>query len=145
MDPDPYSTLDHIYLLILLIVINGAFVAGEYALISCDPSVIRDPENRKRRKSAVWLLDHSELSVASIQLGITVCSLIIGWIGIDYFQGKLASLFLASPESFVLFVLPLVLAVVLLTVIHVIFGELVVKAIATSFPEVTLIFPSRPY
>lgn len=144
MDPDPYSTLDHIYLLILLIVINGAFVAGEYALISCDPSVIRDPENRKRRKSAVWLLDHSELSVASIQLGITVCSLIIGWIGIEYFQGKLASLFLASPESFVLFVLPLVLAVVLLTVIHVIFGELVVKAIATSFPEVTLYFLAGP-
>lgn len=144
MDPDPYSTLDHIYLLIVLIIINGAFVAGEYALISCDPNIIRDPENRRKRKSAVWLLDHSELSVASIQLGITVCSLLIGWIGVDYFHLKLSPFFHFALGSPLELLVPLIFSVLVLTVIHVIFGELVVKAMATSFPEVTLYFLAGP-
>jgi len=144
MDPDPYSTLDHIYLVIVLLIINGAFVAGEYALISCDPNIIRDPQNKRRRKAAVWLLDHSELSVASIQLGITFCSLLIGWIGVDYFHLKLSPFFnfaLGSPLSLLI---PVGCSVLLLTCLHVIFGELVVKAIATSFPEVTLYFLAGP-
>ncbi len=144
MDPDPFSTLDHIYLLIVLIIINGAFVAGEYALISCDPNIIRDVDNKRRRKSAVWLLDHSELSVASIQLGITVCSLLIGWIGVDYFHIKFSPLFDFAVGSPFNLLAPIASAVLVLTVLHVIFGELVVKAIATSFPEVTLYFLAGP-
>lgn len=151
MDPDPASSSYQLLSIGALIIINGMFVASEYALISCDPNRIRSTNikdsserdrNEKKYQSTIWLIDHSELCVASIQLGITACSLLIGFLGIDFFYSYFISISetLTSSSSQLLlpFIASFVAALMLLVFIHVIFGELFVKAIGTAFPEATL-------
>ena len=150
MDPDPSSSLQPFFPVACLIVLNGLFVAAEYALISCDPSRIReDAENKSEGKcSTLWLIENSELCVASIQLAITTCSMMVGWFGIKYFVPRIEPILISSQEAGLIpsgdmGVVTFCLTLIILIFIHVIFGELVVKAVATSFPEKTLSILSR--
>jgi putative hemolysin len=149
MDPEPTSYFYSFLSIGALILINGMFVAAEYALISFNPSKLNpDSDKNERNKdndATFWLLHHSELCVASIQLGITLCSLTIGYLGLGYFYSIVGPFVSSTFESFsifsgVPFLLSFTLALILLTFVHVIFGELFVKAISTAFPEATLRF-----
>ncbi len=145
MDPDPLSNLPTVYPVISLIILNAIFVAAEYALISCDPENVKEIDSKKNnnKSASQWLLDNSELCVASIQLAITACSILIGWFGIRYLSPIVNELLsstniiffetLASIDS-----MSWLLSLCTLVFVHVIFGELVVKAVAASFPEATL-------
>jgi putative hemolysin len=153
MDPEPSSAVYSLISIAALIIINGMFVAAEYALISFNPlrsGLDEDTQNSpKNDSSTAWLLRHSEICVASIQLGITFCSLAIGYLGISFFHALLlpylsASFAGATEFEHLSLGISFVLALLLLTLVHVIFGELFVKAIGTAFPDGTLRILAKP-
>ncbi|HMO17271.1 MAG TPA: hemolysin family protein [Oligoflexia bacterium] len=170
MDPDPASSFYHIISIGSLILLNGLFVASEYALISYDPAKLRnlsgkdqEKELEKKNRSILWLLNNSELCVASIQFGITACSLLIGFLGIQLFNSLLVSSELTGSSSwiingqltvdtplvnYIIGMLPFLVSflgyLIFLTLLHVIFGELFVKAIGTAYPDTTLRFLAGP-
>lgn len=173
MDPDPSSSLISLVYIAVLVVANALFVAAEYAFISFNPvkkpisgdedvdeiltdhpAVSAESVSAESSEATRWLLKHSEICVASIQLGISLCSLAIGYLGITYFHAVLAPLISSSFSGvqtlssttleYASLGLSFFLAILFLTFLHVIFAELFVKAIATAFPDATLLLLARP-
>ena len=65
--------------LVVLLLINGFFVGAEFAVISARRSQIepRAEAGSRAAKSALYAIEHATLMLATSQLGITVCSLLI--------------------------------------------------------------------
>ncbi|MFC0531801.1 hemolysin family protein [Phytohabitans kaempferiae] len=124
--------------LLVLLVVNAFFVGSEFAVISARRSQIepRAAAGSKAAKTTLWAMEHATLMLATSQLGITVCSLVIlnvsepaihhlleyplGWTGLT-----------PAMVTGVAFVV----ALVLVTFLHVVFGEMVPKNIAFSVPD----------
>jgi len=133
--------------LVLLLAANAFFVAAEFAVISARRSQIepRAEAGSKRARTALYAMEHATLMLATSQLGITVCSLLIlnvsepaihhllegplAWTGIS-----------ARAVSIVAFVLTLVLV----SYLHVVFGEMVPKNAAFSMPEQAVLLLAPP-
>src|SRR6478672_11455450 len=65
--------------LVVLLLVNGFFVGAEFAVISARRSQIepRAEAGSKAAKTTLWAMEHATLMLATSQLGITVCSLVI--------------------------------------------------------------------
>src|SRR5512132_2657097 len=65
--------------LIVLLIINAFFVGAEFAVISARRSQIEPQaeEGNRAAKTTLWAMEHATLMLATSQLGITVCSLVI--------------------------------------------------------------------
>jgi CBS domain containing-hemolysin-like protein len=135
----PWSIL----LVFLLVLLNGLFVAVEFALVRAHPTKVKGSESKYPFgvKSSLRLMDNLDLSLSVTQLGITVVSLILGWFGERTFQTIFVRLF-SSLDSTVALVsshaVATLLALTLVTVLHVVLGELVAKSLAIRYPEQTL-------
>ena len=68
---------------VVLVALNGFFVAAEFALVKLRPSQIDAMilEGRLFAKTAKWLADRLDASLSACQLGITMASLGLGWVG----------------------------------------------------------------
>src|ERR1700735_136666 len=68
-----------IFWLFVLLIVNAFFVGAEFAIISARRSQIEPLAERGKRsaKTALWAMEHATLMLATTQLGITVCSLLI--------------------------------------------------------------------
>lgn len=135
----------------LLLLLNALFVAAEFALVRSMPAKLKSPEMQGKFGvgPAIKLLDSMDIAVSVTQLGITVVSLLLGWLGEKTFHAYFASIInFASVQfnfsSIYTAAISSVLAISLVTVLHVIFGELIAKAIAIRFPESVLRFLSPP-
>lgn len=134
--------LPGIFVIILLVLANGFFVAAEFAIVRSHPVKFKgDDEKRFGSKSALWLMENLELSLSSTQLGITVASLLLGW----YAQGTLENLFLAILLQFgvdlagkIATTSSTIFAIGIAIYLHVVIGELVAKSLAVRYPEETL-------
>ncbi len=134
----------------VLVFINGFFVAAEFALVGSRRTRIAQlaEEGHAGAVAAQQAINHLDNYIAATQLGITLASLGLGWIGEPAIGGLLESLFEA--------VLPHHLAVglghgfaiavgfALVTMLHITFGELAPKSIALQYPEGTSIIVARP-
>ncbi|TGN06996.1 hemolysin family protein [Leptospira ilyithenensis] len=138
-----------IFLIFLLVFINGFFVASEFAMVSLRPSRLEElvKENRSMAlltKKAIGKIDDM-LSVC--QVGITVASLLLGWIGEAYFArivGGIFSLFTIPAEAVTIHSISIGVAFTLITLFHVILGELVPKTIAIQNTEAVALGVSGP-
>ncbi len=110
---------------ILLVVVNGFFVAAEYALIACRRSRIESLARRGNRlaKLAAEALKNLKTYVAGIQLGITMCGIGVGSVAEPFVTGVLAGLFGNAVDRRVGFVA----ALVIVTFFMVVIGELIPK------------------
>jgi CBS domain containing-hemolysin-like protein len=65
--------------LVVLLVVNAFFVGAEFAVISARRSQIepKAEAGSKAAKTTLWAMEHATLMLATSQLGITVCSLLI--------------------------------------------------------------------
>src|SRR6476661_2589076 len=65
--------------LVVLLAINAFFVGAEFAVISARRSQIepRAEAGSRSAKTALWAMEHATLMLATSQLGITICSLVI--------------------------------------------------------------------
>nr|WTA00262.1 hemolysin family protein [Streptomyces sp. NBC_00857] len=122
---------------LLTLVVNAFFVASEFALVSVRRSQI-EPEAEagdRRARSVVWGLEHVSALLAAAQLGITLCTLVLGIVAEPAIAHLLEPLFgavgvaqgLVHPISFVI-------ALVLATYLHMLLGEMVPKNVALAEP-----------
>lgn len=136
------------FTLFALIVLNAFFVACEFALVKIRLSQLDELEEQGNRSArlARRVVTRLDASLAATQLGITVCSLLIGWLGTPYVAGFLAPgisyLGITSPAAIEIFAFSLSLAT--LTFLHVVLGELVPKLIATRKPVGATLLVSYP-
>ena len=135
----------------VLIFLNGFFVAAEFALVSVrrtriDQLVEQGNRNAKIVRKAI---DDTDQMIAAIQLGITLASLGLGWIGepaLSHLIEPLIELF-PFPESWENFTshsLSAAIAFTIITLLHVAVGELAPKSIALQKPEQTAMVVAQP-
>ncbi|GAA3196217.1 hemolysin family protein [Streptomyces virens] len=119
------------------LVVNAFFVGAEFALISVRRSQVEPHADRgdRRARSVLWGLEHVSALMAAAQLGITLCTLILGVVAEPAIEHLLEPVFHAVglPEGAghaVSFVIALTLA----TYLHMLLGEMVPKNIALAEP-----------
>ena len=134
---------------ILLVLANGFFVAAEFALVSVRYTRIAQLIKAGNR-SAHWVkraIENPDRFIAATQLGITLASLGLGWIGepaLGRIIQPLVDLFPAQIESEVSHSISTGLAFAVITFLHVVIGELAPKSLALQHPERTSLLVARP-
>src|SRR5216684_801127 len=133
----PYVLL-RVFVILLLVAVNAFFAAAEFALVSVRETRIQQLIEAHRVGARTVLKLHQQLSrvVNGVQLGITITSLTLGWLGepvlARLFEGWIGSVPHAAIYSHAVAV---ALAFVLITSLHVILGELVPKSLALQRAE----------
>jgi len=140
---------DLLYVLaaILLVAINGYFVAVEFALIKTRPSRLEQlvAEKRAFARTALWLSRRLDASLAACQLGITMASLGLGWVGEPAFASLVEPLLTAIgiESAAVVHGVGFAIAFTVITALHLIAGEQVPKILAIRTAE-RLVLPLAP-
>src|SRR5215207_11283791 len=134
MVSEGWWTVAQLAAVVALVLANGFFVASEFALVAVRKSRIDELAQKgvlgaKAVQRAVGNLDHF---IAATQLGITLASLALGWIGEPALGHLLERLFGQSPTGGLL---AFVIAFGTITTLHIVVGELAPKSIALQYPE----------
>jgi CBS domain containing-hemolysin-like protein len=133
-----------------LVLANGFFVAAEFALVAVRRSRIDQlvHEGDSRAKSVQGALKHLDRYISGTQLGITLASLALGWIGEPTFaaliDSGLARLGIGASSAVVHSAAAITTAFLVLTFLHVVIGELAPKSIALTKPEGVSKLVARP-
>ena len=123
--------------LVVLLAVNAFFVGAEFAVISARRSQIepKAEAGSKAAKTTLWAMEHATLMLATSQLGITVCSLVILNVSEPAIHHLLEiPLGLTSLSAETIGIVAFVVALLLVTFLHVVFGEMVPKNISFSVP-----------
>lgn len=133
--------------LVVLLAVNAFFVAAEFALVSARRAQIepKAQAGSRRAKTTLWAMEHTTLMLATCQLGITVCSLLILGIAEPAMHHILSVPLhaLAIPEL-ALEILSFSLTLVIVTYLHVVIGEMVPKNAAFSLPDQAALLLAQP-
>lgn len=125
--------------LLVLLVVNAFFVGAEFAVISARRSQIepRAAAGSRAAKTTLWAMEHATLMLATSQLGITVCSLVILNVSEPAIHHLLEYPLLAwtGLTAEMVSVTAFIIALLLVTFLHVVFGEMVPKNLAFSLPD----------
>jgi len=137
------------FLTIFLVFLNGFFVAAEFAIVKVRASQIEAKVKARHRRAMLskHIIEHLDGYLAATQLGITFASLGLGWIGEPVVSKAIINLFEwlhldISPRLAHTIALPV--AFVIITVLHIIFGELAPKSIAIQRSESTALLIAYP-
>lgn len=131
------DVLPGIIWLVVLLVINAFFVGAEFAVISARRSQIepKAEAGSKAAKTTLWAMEHATLMLATSQLGITVCSLVILNVSEPAIHHLLEiPLGFTSLSGEAVGVIAFITALLLVTFLHVVIGEMVPKNISFSVP-----------
>jgi CBS domain containing-hemolysin-like protein len=132
----------------LLVLLNGFFVAAEFAIVKLRRSRVEDLANAHGWRGAMLGKVHDKLDayLSACQLGITLASLGLGWIGEPAFAGllelPLAAIGIESQE--VVHSVAFVVAFALISYLHIVLGELAPKSLALRRPEVLSLWTAAP-
>ncbi|MER5769615.1 hemolysin family protein [Streptomyces sp. NPDC001985] len=122
---------------LLTLVVNAFFVGAEFALISVRRSQIEPmaEAGNRRARSVLWGLEHVSALLAAAQLGITLCTLILGIVAEPAIAHLLEPVFhsLGVPDG-AIHPISFVIALSLATYLHMLLGEMVPKNIALAEP-----------
>jgi CBS domain containing-hemolysin-like protein len=124
--------------LVVLLAGNAFFVGAEFAVISARRSQIepRAAAGSRAARTTLYAMEHASLMLATSQLGITVCSLVILNVSEPAIHHLLERPLGATPLSpDAVGVVAFVVALLLVTYLHVVFGEMVPKNTAFSVPD----------
>lgn len=133
----------------LLLFANAFFVATEFALVSVRKTRLAQlsKEGNKLAKIALDSINHLDRSIAAVQLGITIASIGLGWVGEAALVKLIQPLFGFLPDSMQAVAthsLAVSIAFALITFMHVVIGELMPKSIAIQHPETTALVVAKP-
>ncbi|MHC1703562.1 MAG: hemolysin family protein [Tenuifilaceae bacterium] len=132
-----------------LVLLNAFFVAAEFAIVKVKYSKIQLKAEQGSRvaKTSEHIIKHLDTYLSATQLGITLASLGLGWIGEPIVSNIITTILLVfniTLEPSTLHAIALPTAFVLITMLHIIFGELAPKSIANSKPEGTTLLVAYP-
>jgi CBS domain containing-hemolysin-like protein len=129
---------------------NAFFVASEFALVSVRRTRLEDraTAGSRRAQTALRLLDNPTLFISATQLGITIASLALGWIGEPTVASLLepiaSSIAPAGRAAYVAHALAIVIAFAAITFLHIVLGELMPKMLALERAEGLALFVAGP-
>ncbi|QIL46635.1 HlyC/CorC family transporter [Vagococcus coleopterorum] len=139
--------IGRIGIIILMIALTAFFVAAEFGLVKIRKSRLESLEQggNKNATLGLYIIDHLDEYLSACQLGITLTSLAIGWIGESTMEELLHPIlsYLPVPDS-VLKVISLVLAFLLITFVHVVIGELIPKSLSITKTEKVVLSVVKP-
>jgi CBS domain containing-hemolysin-like protein len=124
--------------LVILLLINGFFVGAEFAVISARRSQIepRAEAGSRAAKSTLYAMEHATMMLATSQLGITVCSLLILNVSEPAIHHLLEyPLALTHLPEEVVGTIGFIVALIVVSFLHVVIGEMVPKNLSFSVPD----------
>ncbi len=141
---ETFVDLWHLAVAVVLLAVNGFFVAAEFALVKVRPSRldVLAREGRPFAAMAKSLAEHLDASLGACQLGITIASIGLGWVGEPAVAGLLAPVVRAFGivSERVLHALSFTVGFSVITAGHLVIGELTPKAFAIRKPEMLAIW-----
>jgi putative hemolysin len=136
--------------LLVLVAVNGFFAAVEFSLVAVRLSRVRQlmEGGDSRAKIVLDLLGKLDRVVSGVQVGITLTSLGLGALGEATLAGLMSPLFAAIPGRYgvvLVHAFSLSVAFLLLTFLHVVFGELVPKSVSLQRAGRVALLVARPF
>lgn len=143
----PGTIIGELVAILGLVLFNGLFVAAEFSLVKVRSTQL-DPlieGGDKRAATARHLRDHLDAYLSATQLGVTLASLALGWIGEPFLARLLEPLFtlMHVQSPVVISTVSVALGFVFITALHIIFGETAPKylAIQNTLPSILFLAP----
>lgn len=146
MDSD--SSLIMIALAILFVLLNAFFVLSEFAIVKVRKSRLEELAKEKipNAKLAYKMTNSLDTYLSATQLGITLSSLALGWIGepaVARLIEKPLKIYINASEL-VVHTISFAIAFTIVTLLHVVLGELVPKSIAIAKSEKAVLLIAKP-
>lgn len=134
--------------ILLLVLLNGFFVASEFAIVKVRSSQLDAlvEEGNKMAPFARHVTTHLDAYLSATQLGITLASLGLGWLGEPFLAHMLSPLFwnLGIHSSALIHTSSFVIAFSIITFLHIVLGELAPKSLAIRKSVPTTLWVSKP-
>ena len=133
------SILFEVILVLLIIFANAFFVAAEFAIVKVRSTQIQSlaESNNKRAKVTVKILSNLDAYLSASQVGITMTSLGLGWVGEPVTAKLLSPLFtmfgMTNPQT--IHTLSIIIGFIFLTFLHISLGEQAPKMLAIKSPK----------
>lgn len=134
--------------ILVLVAANGFFVAAEFALVKVRASQLR-PLAKKggwRVKFAIRATEHLDAALSATQLGITLASLGLGWVGEPFIAHRLGPVLhnFGITEPTTIHSVSFAVAFTSITFLHIIFGELAPKSLAIQRAKPVALWIAAP-
>jgi CBS domain containing-hemolysin-like protein len=135
---------------VLLVATNGFFVASEFSLVSVRRARIeaRAAAGSKNARAALRLLNNPTIFISAVQLGITLASLALGWIGeptiAELLHPLASSIASEGRAGYLTHIMAIVIAFSIISFLHIVLGELMPKMIALERAEPVALFSAGP-
>jgi CBS domain containing-hemolysin-like protein len=147
LNSDPLPILMNGILILLLVFLNGFFVAAEFAMVKARSSRIDllVLDGNARARFALKLTNNLDAYLSACQLGITLASLGLGWIGEPAIKDLIEPMLLklGSNEA-VIETISFIIAFSIITLLHIVLGELAPKTIAIRKSEEVTMWTAFP-
>ncbi|OYY80634.1 MAG: hemolysin, partial [Rhizobiales bacterium 35-66-30] len=134
---------------LVLVATNGFFVAAEFSLVAVRRSRVTElvAAGRTNASALQHAVDNLDANLAATQLGITISSLALGWIGEPAIAHLIEPLLTALPGSLASFgshAIAVAISFIIITALHIVLGELAPKSLALQRSEGTALWVVRP-
>ena len=140
-------TTFYLVLAAIFVIANGYFVAAEFAIVKVRSTQLAElaAKGSARARMGLRLSRHLDAYLSATQLGITLASLALGWIGEPAFARLIEPLFerWGHFSETVAHSISFTIAFVIISVLHIVFGELAPKSIAIREPVGTTLWISH--
>ncbi len=137
-----------IVIVLTLVAANGFFVAAEFALVKVRASQLRPMAKTGgwRVKFALMATNKLDAALSATQLGITLASLGLGWVGEPFIAHRLEPVLgmFGVTEPTTVSSVSFATAFAVITFLHIIFGELAPKSLAIQRPKAVSLFAAAP-
>ncbi len=141
------ANVSYIFAAFVLVILNGFFVAAEFSLVKLRHTQAVGLAERIGWRGRILLSVHERLDayLSACQLGITLASLGLGWIGEPAFVSLLGPVFARlSLEPETAHIISFILAFTIISFLHIVLGELAPKSLAIRRPEHTSSWTATP-
>ncbi|HXK61806.1 MAG TPA: hemolysin family protein [Acidobacteriota bacterium] len=133
---------------VFLVLLNGFFVASEFSIVKVRPTRVQELKERGSRgaATAAGIINRMDEYLSATQLGITIASLGLGWIGEPAFAALIEPLFagFGRMQPVVAHSLAVTIAFLIITFLHIVIGELAPKSIAIQRAESVALLTAAP-
>ncbi len=146
---DPSESILMLMVAFLLVLLNAFFVLSEFALVKVRKTRLEElvKIGNSNAKLALKMSQRLDTYLSATQLGITLSSLALGWVGEPAIAKLLAVLFESmdlKDNSIFIHSMSVVIAFLSITFFHVVLGEIVPKSLAIAKSEKATLFAARP-
>lgn len=139
----------NLFIIAFLLFSNGFFVAAEFAMVKVRKTRIEQlvKEGDFNAKLALEAIKDLDKFIAAVQLGVTISSIGLGWVGEATLARIIEPVFVFLPgisQNIATHTVSVSIAFALITFLHVVLGELIPKSIALEYTEKTALIIARP-